>query len=199
MYVNWHIYLKWHTVSRSTYIICMSVDILYVWSTYYMSIEILCQSGVVPIFKCLGKHSRPRSDCSWRSCLIRVCTVCHSIYIIWAHYSMVIPHCSVFRIITVFFSGVWIFLYLYGDPNRSIKRDKRNNKRGAVTLLVPLAWYSPLYCRSENTDIIIIILISCEAGQVKGNFYFPVLVYRIRVFFLSLNISLKFRFCYMLR
>ena len=38
----------------------------------------------------LGKQRRPRSDCS----LIRVCTVCHSVYIFWTHYSKEKPPCS---------------------------------------------------------------------------------------------------------
>ena len=58
----------------------------------------------------LGKHCRPRSDCSWRArqSLIRPYTVCHSICIIWTHYCLVNPHCS------NFFSGVrifWIFTF----------------------------------------------------------------------------------------
>ena len=35
--------------------------------------------------------------------LIRVYTVCHSVCIFWARYSMVEPHCSNFRIITATF------------------------------------------------------------------------------------------------
>ena len=57
---------------------------------------------------CLGKQCRPRSDCS-RSSLIRFYTVCHSICIVWTHYSMVEPHSSNFRVITTNFLGVWIF------------------------------------------------------------------------------------------
>ena len=44
-----------------------------------------------------------------RSSLIRVYTVCHSVYIIWTHYSMVEPHSSNFRVITTIFVGVRIF------------------------------------------------------------------------------------------
>ena len=55
---------------------------------------------------------RLRSDCSWKSCLIRVYTVCHSICIFWMHYCMVESHCYNFRIITAtvrlqFY--VWLF------------------------------------------------------------------------------------------
>ena len=42
------------------------------------------------------------------SSLIRVYTVCHSICIIWTHYSMVEPHSSDFRVISINVWGVWI-------------------------------------------------------------------------------------------
>ena len=60
-----------------------------------------------PVFGqiCLGKQCRPRSDCS----SIRVYTVCHSVCIVWTHYSMVEPHSSNFRVITTNLSGVRIF------------------------------------------------------------------------------------------
>ena len=38
--------------------------------------------------------------------LIRVYTVCHSVCIVWTHYSMVKPHSSSFRVITTNFVGV---------------------------------------------------------------------------------------------
>ena len=44
-----------------------------------------------------------------RSSLIRVYTVCHSVCIVWTHYSMVEPHSSNFRVITTIFLGVRIF------------------------------------------------------------------------------------------
>ena len=44
-----------------------------------------------------------------RSSLIRVYTVCHSVCIVWAPYSMVEPHSSNFRVITTNFLGVQIF------------------------------------------------------------------------------------------
>ena len=52
-----------------------------------------------------SKQCRPRSDCS----SIRVYTVCHSVCIVWTHYSMVEPHSSNFRVITTNFLGVRIF------------------------------------------------------------------------------------------
>ena len=55
---------------------------------------------------CLGKQCRPRSDCS---SLIRGYTVCHSVCIVWTHYSIVEPHSSNFRVITTNFLGVRIF------------------------------------------------------------------------------------------
>ena len=45
----------------------------------------------------LGKQCRPRSGCSWRSCLISVYTVCHPVCIFWTHYFMVKPPCSNFK------------------------------------------------------------------------------------------------------
>ena len=44
-----------------------------------------------------------------RSSLIRVYTVCHSICIVWTHYSMAEPHSSNFREFTTNFLGVRIF------------------------------------------------------------------------------------------
>ena len=44
-----------------------------------------------------------------RSSLIRVYTVCHSVCIVWTHYSMIEPHSSNFRVITTKFLGVRIF------------------------------------------------------------------------------------------
>ena len=41
--------------------------------------------------------------------LIRVYTVCHSVCIVWTHYSMVEPHSSNFRVITTNILGVRIF------------------------------------------------------------------------------------------
>ena len=43
------------------------------------------------------------------SSLIRVYTVCHSVCIVWTHYSMKEPHSSNFRVITTNVLGVRIF------------------------------------------------------------------------------------------
>ena len=40
---------------------------------------------------------------------VRVYTVCHSVCIVWTHYSMVEPHSSNFRVITTNILGVRIF------------------------------------------------------------------------------------------
>ena len=44
-----------------------------------------------------------------RSSLVRVYTVCHSVCIVWTHYTMIEPHSSNFRVITTKFLGVRIF------------------------------------------------------------------------------------------
>ena len=56
----------------------------------------------------LGKQCRPRSDWGAVS-LIRVYTVCHSVCIVWTHYSMVEPHSSNFRVITTNILAARIF------------------------------------------------------------------------------------------
>ena len=54
----------------------------------------------------LDKQCRPRFS---RNSLIRVYTVCHSVCIVWTHYSMVESHSSNFRVITTNILGVRIF------------------------------------------------------------------------------------------
>ena len=44
-----------------------------------------------------------------RNSLIWVCTVCHSVCIVWTHYSLVKPHSSNFRVIITNILGVRIF------------------------------------------------------------------------------------------
>ena len=60
---------------------------------------------------------RPWSDCSSRSSLIWVCTVCHFICIVWTHYSMVEPHSSNFRVITTNFLVVWMIKEFMVKPD----------------------------------------------------------------------------------
>ena len=54
----------------------------------------------------LSKQCRPRSDCFWRSSLIRVYAVCHSISIFWMHYCNVTSNFSIFRRIMAIVWGV---------------------------------------------------------------------------------------------
>ena len=75
-------------------------------------------SGQIRLFTPWGQKSPYRNDpkfsdrYAWanRSSLIWVCTVCHSVCIVWTHYSMVEPHSSNFRMITTNVLGVRIFL-----------------------------------------------------------------------------------------
>ena len=54
---------------------------------------------------------------------IWVCTVCHSVCIVWTHYSMVEPHSSNFRVIKTNFLGVRIFkkFTVYLDSNINLQ------------------------------------------------------------------------------
>ena len=61
----------------------------------------------------LGKQCNPRSGGSFRSMLIKVCTVCQSIFVFWTHYFMEKPNYSNFSIITAFFLGVRIVFRFY--------------------------------------------------------------------------------------
>ena len=68
-----------------------------------------------PVFgnTCPGKQCtcRSRLNCSWRSSLIRVFTVCHSVCIFWKYYFMANPYCSNLGLLQHFFS-VRIFGFL---------------------------------------------------------------------------------------
>ena len=66
----------------------------------------------------LSKQCRPRSDCFWRSSLIRVYTVCHSISIFWMHYCNVTSNFSIFRTIMAIVWGVPNFR-IFTVPNCS--------------------------------------------------------------------------------
>ena len=55
------------------------------------------------------RTDRPGQTVQTQSSLIRVYTVCHSVCIVWTHYSMVEPHSSNFRVITTNFFSVRIF------------------------------------------------------------------------------------------
>ena len=54
----------------------------------------------------LSKQCRPRSDCFWRSSLIRVYAVCHSISIFWMHSCKVSSNFSIFTTIMAIVWGV---------------------------------------------------------------------------------------------
>ena len=56
-----------------------------------------------------GQNSADPDQTAPRSSLIRVYTVCHSACIVWTHYSMVEPHSSNFRVVTIKF---WVSEYL---------------------------------------------------------------------------------------
>ena len=56
-----------------------------------------------------ANSSDPDQTAPLGSSLIRVYTVCHSVCIVWTHYSMVEPQSSNFRGITTMFLGVRIF------------------------------------------------------------------------------------------
>ena len=60
-------------------------------------------------FRTDGPGQTVQTQIRLRSSLIRVYTVCHSVCIVWTHYSMVEPHSSNFRVITTNFLGVRIF------------------------------------------------------------------------------------------
>ena len=55
------------------------------------------------------RHTWANSADPDQTALIRVYTVCHSVCIVWTHYSMVEPHSSNFRVITTNVLGVRIF------------------------------------------------------------------------------------------
>ena len=70
-----------------------------------------------------------QTDMPGQSSLIRVYTVCHSVCIVWTHYSMVEPHSSNFRVITTNLLGVRIFrkfkVYVKQVQNVLITGDSR--------------------------------------------------------------------------
>ena len=94
--------------------LCHTVMILSFWTdmpgqTVQTQIRLLLEEQSDQGLHCLPANSADPDHCSWRSSLIWVCTVCHSVCIVWTHYSMVEPHSSNFRVITTNFLGVGIF------------------------------------------------------------------------------------------
>ena len=57
-----------------------------------------------------NKFYRPRSDCSWRSSLTWIYTVCHSVCILRRHYCMAKPHTSNLRIFFFFFFQIFTLI-----------------------------------------------------------------------------------------
>ena len=74
---NYHIYsaIRWGFLSPKVPTICK-------WVIYIL---LLPYKFYVLGYIGLSKQCRPRSDCFWRSSLIRVFTICHSISIFWMH------------------------------------------------------------------------------------------------------------------
>ena len=63
-----------------------------------------------------------------RLLLIRVYTVCHSVCIVWTHYSMVEPYSSSFRVTTTNFLGVRIFRkFTVSKMSHKTSQKKRKN------------------------------------------------------------------------
>ena len=85
-----------------------------------------------------------------RSSLIRVYTVCHSVCIVWTHYSMVKPHSSNFRVITRNFLGVRIF------------------RKFTVPLYLPVLSTEPVWCKEDverGITVNRINVFSCQPSQ----------------------------------
>ena len=85
---------------------------------------------------------RPGQTVQTQSSLIRVYTVCHSICIVWTHYSQVEPHSSNFRVTTTNVLGVRIFrkftVYPQVDPKdlmRYLEIEKEIQQLEAVNAL----------------------------------------------------------------
>ena len=77
------------------------------------------------------------------SSLIRIYTVCHSVCIVWTHYSMVEPHSSNFSVIRTNFWGVRIFrkfMVTLAEHNEGLWLRACRRWSGAPE------WYSP--CRT---------------------------------------------------
>ena len=96
--MSWLICLAFSSVPYKT---LSMVKVKVITSLY---LEIFCflgqALGTVMSQICLGKQCTLRSEEQSR---IRAYTVCHSVSIIWMHYSTVKPHCSNFRVITANF------------------------------------------------------------------------------------------------
>ena len=85
-------------------------------------------------------------DPDQRSSLIRIYTICHSIYIFWMHYSMVKLLCVNFRTITAIFLGVLIFRIFMISSGRVRENLVRTQAGCSRNLLTPSFWYVLVIC-----------------------------------------------------
>ena len=76
------------------------------------------------------------ADPDQRSSLIRIYTVCHSVCIVWTHYSMVEPHSSNYRVITTNVLGVRIFRKFTVPMSRFSFQFQLPNILFAITLII---------------------------------------------------------------
>ena len=90
------------------YNVCHSVCTF--WTHYSMVKEHVNNFRIITLMILIFRTDMPGQivQTQIRSSLIRVYTVCHSVCIVWTHYSMVEPHNSNFRVITTNFLGVQI-------------------------------------------------------------------------------------------
>ena len=79
------------------------------WNTWISHIALTYGNDPKFLDRYAWANSADPGQTAPRSSLIRVYTVCHSVCIIWTHYSMVEPHSSNFRVIT---TNVWVSEYL---------------------------------------------------------------------------------------
>ena len=153
---------------------------------------------------CLGKQCRPRSDCSYRSSLIRVYTVCHSVCIIWTHYSMVEPHSSNFRVITTNFLGVRIFRkftvhVLHGSKERTkfyklwVSKD-RVKSESFQTFQVSWGIIEKLANLAIVKHWVHVLLQKSEGQQVPTEILYQIKIYQYSLFSLTLPKLMVFEF-----
>ena len=94
-----------------------------------------------------------------RSSLIRVCTVCHSVYIGWTHYTTVKTLYSNFRVITVNCSGVRIYRIFMVHHFQTLTTVPRIH----VWMVGPVPTVSMHLHASVSLDILDLLAISVSA------------------------------------
>ena len=87
---------------------------LWRWGRYHMHGTCISAWNTVIGQAGFGWQCRIWSDCSWRSALIRVYTVCQSVCILWMHNCKVKQLFSALRVITAIFR--FIRIYYFGIP-----------------------------------------------------------------------------------